>query len=375
MAWTERYVRDDAAGGGDGTTNTNSGANGAWTLAEAIASYASGQRLNVRAGTYSNTTTSRTFGTAGTTTAPIWWRGFNTTIGDIDTDNTLTKPAITFSTGRFIVSAAHQIFSNLDISGAQTTNGQVVTTAANVRFDRCRFECTAANANGRALYITGNDNIVTRCWIKATSSAPSGEVATTTLRTVLDHCSIVGGSHGWVVAVANTTILLFNSFNDPGGDPIRVTAAAAIIAVGNTLYSASSDGIEITSATAFGYLAHNLIANSSAWGINQSSGGNTNTIQRLGNAFYDNSSGTETGFGDSPTFQDVTESGSPFTNAGSGDLSLVSGASSKGVGAPGAHENQSGYTTYLDVGAVQRQEAGGSGGVRFDSGMVGGMRG
>lgn len=39
MDWTERYVRDDATGGGDGTTNASSGINGAWTLTEAIARF------------------------------------------------------------------------------------------------------------------------------------------------------------------------------------------------------------------------------------------------------------------------------------------------------------------------------------------------
>src|SRR3954447_7437305 len=103
MAWTERYVRSDAAGGGDGTTNTNSGANGAWTLAEAVANEAAGMRINVRAGTYASTTTSRTFAAAGTTTAPIWWRGFNSTPGDIDSDPTLTKPSLTFTTGQLSI--------------------------------------------------------------------------------------------------------------------------------------------------------------------------------------------------------------------------------------------------------------------------------
>src|SRR3954469_22755033 len=100
MAWTERYVRSDAAGSGDGTTNTNSGGTGAFTLAEAIthSTTNTGIRYNVKAGTFANTTTSRTFSGAGTTTAPNWWRGFNATIGDIDTDNTLTKPAWTFTT-------------------------------------------------------------------------------------------------------------------------------------------------------------------------------------------------------------------------------------------------------------------------------------
>src|SRR5512138_3864162 len=88
MAWTERYVRSDAAGGGDGTTDAASGANGSWTLAEAITNEAAGMRINIKAGTYTNTTTDRTFAAVGTTTAPIWLRGYKATAGDMDGEST-----------------------------------------------------------------------------------------------------------------------------------------------------------------------------------------------------------------------------------------------------------------------------------------------
>src|SRR3712207_3595128 len=128
MAFTERYVRADAPGGGDGTTDSNAGANAAWTLAEAITNVAAGHRVNVKAGTYATTTTARTMSTAGTTTAPIWWRGYKTTPGDMDgtvSHGTFASgaeiPVFTFTTAALTFSGAHQIVANIDVQGARTT--------------------------------------------------------------------------------------------------------------------------------------------------------------------------------------------------------------------------------------------------------------
>ena len=56
-------------------------------------------RINIKAGTYPNTTSTVVFNNVGGTGLPIWWRGYNTTPGDIDTNNSLTKPVFSFTTG------------------------------------------------------------------------------------------------------------------------------------------------------------------------------------------------------------------------------------------------------------------------------------
>ena len=385
MAWTERYVRDDAAGGGDGTTNTNSGGTGAWTLAEALAAYASGQRVNVRAGTYANTTTSRTFGTAGTTTAPVWWRGFNTTPGDIDTDNTLAKPSITFTTGVMIVSAAHQMFSALSISGAATSVGQVQITNATtvgVRFHRCRIECTGTNANSSAFGFNNSPNgglTFSNCWLKATSSANG----------------VLGGSNG---AGTNWSVILHSCVIEGGGDGVRMTGTTGtnqLVAVGCIFDSCGSDGVEIAgansgmhlidrctfyncggdgvrvSATITGLLAvtNSIFSQNGGYGINNSTGTNTNIIKRMRNLYYSNTSGTENGFGDNSSFSDQTDSASPFVGASSDNFSLVASSNGKANGAPGGFENFSSTTGYLDIGAAQRREH--SAAARFILGLGG----
>lgn len=359
MAWTERYVRSDAAGGGNGTTDTNSGGNGAWTLAEAITNVAAGHRVNIRAGTYSNTTTDRTFGTSGTTTAPIWWRGFNTTPGDIDTNNSLTKPAITFTTGRFIATGSFQIFSNLNISGAQTTNSQIrCGTGSKIWFDRCQIECTSANGNGRAFSVNGSAEVIlTRCWIKASNTATEVIECNGQGGTFVGNV-ILGGGHGIAISLGIVVCVAFNTF-DAGGDAVRVTnSSIRLWCIGNTIYSSGSDGFECTQNPTLAFIANNIITESGGYGINNSTGGNIASIFRLHNLYYSNTSGNENGLGDTPSVAEQTDTSSPVTS--SSDMTPATGSNGIGNGIPIGFENTS-YSSYLDIGAVQKQATGGGG--------------
>lgn len=369
MAWTERYVDAAAAGGGDGTTTATSGANGAWTLAEAIAAYAAGQRINVKAGTYANTTTSRTFGTSGTTTAPVWWRGYNTTAGDIDTNNSLTKPAITFTTGQMVLSGSYQLFSNLDISGAQTTNGQVrINTGTKIWVHRCRIACTSANANGRAISMASGDNAVTNCYLTATTTA-TNIVDNAQNGTTFIANTFAGGSVGVLVGGTPPQLYAFNVFRGQSSDAIRTSSTSRVWLIGNTVYGAGADGFNIQAAPTLIFAAGNILSNSTGYGIDQSSGTNSANVLRMNNLFYSNTSGKENGFGDWPSIAEQTGSSSPFTNAGASDLSLAatSNALNNGPPAPGTFENES-YTSYLDIGAVNRQSSGaGAGSVVWQS--------
>ncbi len=355
MAWTEKYVSVAGGGAHDGSSEAN-----AWTLAEAIAAYAAGQRINVIAGTYENTTTDRTFGTAGTTTAPIWWRGYNSTIGDLDADFTTAKPAITFTTGGFLVTAAHQYFSNLNISGARTAGAIIVATGGNLRFDRVRVENTGTNANSQAIRAaTNNDVAFTRGWLKATASAT--RVCALECRSILAGTVVQGGGRGAEALTSGTTYMILNNvFDNIGGDAIYLNISSGyFIVIGNSIYSPTGDGIEIVAASV-AVIANNIF-DSCTYGITNSSGGNINTVTRLHNAFYNSGTANENGFGDAPSFSEVAESASPFTNAAGADFSLLSTALSKAAGMPGLFENSS-YTSYLDIGAVQREEPGVGGG-------------
>jgi len=363
MAWTERYVSVAGGGAHDGTSEAN-----AWTLAEAIAApYAAGQRINVKAGTYANTTTTRTFGVAGTTTAPIWWRGYNATIGDLDSDFATAKPAITFTTGVFDCTGSFHLFSNLDISGAQTTAAQFRTrTGTNNYIDRCRIECTSASANGRALSLSSRSGI-TRSWLKCTSSANVIDAGAADL--YIAGNALINGASGVAISGAQRVTIAFNTFVDQGADGINCPSGAMLWILSNSFYSPASDGIDFNTAMAIaGVIANNIFSECGGYGINNSTAANTATILRLHNDFYNNTSGNENGFGDFPSLGEQTESSSPFLSAT--DLSLIAGRNAIANGFPGLFENQT-YTSYLDIGAVQKLGTGGGGTPRLiDKGLI-----
>jgi hypothetical protein len=152
-------------------------------------------------------------------------------------------------------------------------------------------------------------------------------------------------------------------FISPATYGIHLTSVVdeyALSVIGCTLYGAgaATDGIRIDLITG-AYpvlLANNVIANFTGYGINNSTGTYTTNFARLANDFYSCTSGNENGFGDHPAFAGVTESSSPFTNAGGGDFSLVTGASAIAGGSPGNIENTS-LVGYMDCGALQKQSS------------------
>ncbi len=78
MAFVEKYVTVTGGGLHDGSSEAN-----AWTLDEAWSNYSAGDRLNIKAGTYTLTQIMNIW-TSGTVTAPVSLRGYKTTIGDLD---------------------------------------------------------------------------------------------------------------------------------------------------------------------------------------------------------------------------------------------------------------------------------------------------
>lgn len=224
MAWTEKYVRDDAAGGGDGSTNTNSGGTGAFTWAEMLAdttANTSAVRYNVRSGTYTRSTTAETFTTSGQATFPRAVRGFNVTPGDLEANGrtpggllvTTNFPVITYTTGR-LSSPAFCIVEFLSITSAAAA--ATFSAAASCTVRRCSLannhvnssgavalsvggtghtddcDCTCASSNAASGAISGgvNGHLISRCYCKAVSGQGIGigAGAPIILQCVFDSC-------------------------------------------------------------------------------------------------------------------------------------------------------------------------------------------
>jgi hypothetical protein len=354
-AWTEKYVSVAGAGAHDGTSEAN-----AWTLTEAVAvAHADGTRINIKAGTYANTTTTQTFAEAGTTTGAIWWRGYNTTIGDIDADNSLAKPEITFTTGQFAVSGAFQWFHNLNISGACTTaGGQVNCTGADCRFRRCRFTNTAANAASSAFATsTGSRSKVFACWATCTTSANVYSI--TTAGTTLIGCHAEGGSLGFFTS--SDTSFMFCVADGQASHGMQLQSTAGSNVINCSIYNSGGNGIFVNSAANSCLIANCVIDTTGNDAIEAVSSSSNVTISncairgwtgaRLSNIF------------ESTEFDATTESAIPFVNAPLDDFRLKAAATSRETGFPGSFENESATTGFVDRGAVQAEDEAGGGSV------------
>lgn len=368
MAWNERYVRADAAGGGNGTTDVNSGANGAFTLVEAIthSTTNTGVRYNVRAGTYAQAATARNFSGIGTTTAPNWWRGFSVTPGDLDNDPVSAKPSITFTSASLAIGGAHQKLTNLSILGTANSAALVNVTGAHVEIDRCRIDNQSANGTARAASL-GAQCRVTRSLLKATTTAD--QCVGTGGELHLQGNAIIGGQVGFNLA-QQAVCAIFNIFRGQTSHGINLSSGTSRPAyiLSNTFRGQGGDGIRFSALPSVGVINNNLFAGIVGTAINNASGANTNVISRLGNAFW-NCGAIEAGFGDTPSLMQIIESADP--NISATDLALILTALSVNGGQPGLFEGE-GYTSYLDIGAVQRIASAG-GGLLMQRGFTGGI--
>lgn len=334
MAWTERYVSVAGGGAHDGTSEAN-----AWTLAEAIAAYAAGQRVNVKAGTYANTTTDRAFATNGTTTAPVWWRGYNVAIGDLDdVANSANRPEITFTSGRFAAQGEYHIYSNLNIR-SQTTNTSTVRvfTGVQMSFDRCVIENTNADVNSVAFNCSTDEIRLHRCHIKATTTASQAAMNSGT-RWVVHDCVIEGGVVGLQFDGGYCSIIRDIFRGQGSSDCIRMSGAVFFVIDSCTCHDAGSDGIEVPVVPTFGDINNCIFSECGGYGIRQSSGTNTARIWRSHNLFHSNTSGTETGFGDMPSPSEQTDASSPFEDAANGDYTPDAASNAIAGGPPGDFE-------------------------------------
>lgn len=137
----------------------------------------------------------------------------------------------------------------------------------------------------------------------------------------------------------------------------------------NSVYGNTADGIEVNNVNlpVQVNIEYNILDSNGGYGLNLSNGtqaANDRKIRTLArkNFFYGNTSGLRNGI--SAGSGDVTLTGSPFTDAAGGDFSLNNttgaGAACRAV-CDGAYPGGVG-TSYLDAGAIQHQDSGGSGG-------------
>jgi len=289
--------------------------------------------------------------------------GYTTSRGDRSTKPVIrATAAITlFTLGQF---GCYLI--NLDLDGDSTgTNGVTATSAYNgivectVRdflnygiaigsciADRCEISGCGGASDGCALLMNLSSSVVTNCYVHDNTTtgikinqAQEGGVV---IGCVIESNS--GGSSDGIFGTYRNTIYGCVLYGN-GRDGMRFPNNFAAIQQGvrNNIFDSNAGyGINFTSAFVNGPYALPVINY---------------------NAFRNNTSGARNNV--SAGTGDVTLSADPFTNAASGDFSLNTtaggGAACRAAGFPGVFPG--GLTTgYLDIGAAQHQDSGGSGG-------------
>jgi hypothetical protein len=373
LSWTERYCSPTGAGAHDGTSEAN-----AWTLAEAITNVNAGHRVNVKAGTYANTTTNRTFGTgagAATTAAPKWWRGYKTAIGDQDARPTAARtagtdfPLLTFTTGVPRVTDPHNWFSNIEFRGTAPGTHLFGITGSKCKFVRCRFDCQEAAATSYTVRFgsgSGDGQNFSECWFKGTTSVNNVVIAEE--RALFDGCSFHGGGNGAMadLSAGGPVCFLDCIFDDNGDDSVEIVGHASHLCILDSclFYSPGGHGINVTSTAPMLLLVRNClfhtITTASKYGINLPAG---SAIPLVQNAAWYNVTTKFNNLTEDAEWNAVAESNDPLVDGANDDFDLdTADAASDNAGAPGLFENLDSTRSYADVGPVRHVDPAGGGG-------------
>lgn len=322
MALTKRYVRADAAGGGDGTTDANSGANGAFTFDEMITDIDTphpGYKYLLKSGTYSRSASDTPTGD-GTTSSPIIIEGFNTTEGDLlsngrdangDLDTT-NFPLITYSSPYRLAmnGSLNSVLRCLHVTGGASTNTVVIGAGSTI--SQCRVENTGTG-------VAIDSSVATSAVIKNCDAIANTASATAAIQcqgatsiVIGNKCKCASGSG---IVTRNTVTLAQNTIYESAiGIQIDATNAQCNI-INNTIANCTGDGIQFTTGTTTAVtIIGNHITGSGGYGINYQT--STCVKQLGGNRFRDNTSGPINGGGD-------WEEGTSINNVTSDDTDAI----------------------------------------------------
>lgn len=358
--WT--LDRNCTTGAGSAMTGSMGGALQSLTRADLVA--VAGNEIHVKAGTYGETLTLTVSGGNGT---QRHWIGYNATRNDAPTgaNRPLIDGASTRANCIVIGATFGNLFENLRFTGA--TAAGVTLSTGGAAFRNCRsytqgthgwagtgnsglsyllIDCEADDNAGSGLSLTGTNAVVRTHGCYFHDNAASGIAA--------------GSSNNTLQVIANC---IFDT-NASSGAVLFTHSVVNCTAYGNT--GASSDGFSWGGNIQHQAFCYNCISASNGRdGFRRASAAAINVIFDYND--YDANSGADL---TNITAGAHDSSADPqFTSAAAGDFSI--GTNLKALGWPGAFPGGL-STSYLDMGAVQRQEAGAGGGMLRNPGTEGG---
>ena len=166
-------------------------------------------------------------------------------------------------------------------------------------------------------------------------------------------------------------------YSSSNATSLSIVGSPAIIQ--NTFYANTGDAIQLVQARSWNsaQIANNIFKDNTGYGINPSSTYNTdaelqaNLTRIYNNCFHNNTSGPYPGTITTLVSENEITTDPTFTDAPNRDFTV--GANMKALGAPTDNVGLSSNRSYVDIGAVSRQEpagGGGGGGALIDGGLV-----
>jgi len=251
---------------------------------------------------------------------------------------------------------------NTNGTKASTFGAYINTTACTIR--RCKI-AHATDYFRLPIYSAAGSCVIESNEVSSTASGASGiSCVNTSFTRILGNHVYTCGSHGIDIGSSSSHAQVSgNLVRGCSGDGMNLLPAF-LICVANTVYGNTGDGIEFNAVrSGMLVLLNNNVTNNGGYGLNLHASETALTYFALptthaGNNWWTNTSGQCDVSGIIPSSDQNLDP--QYTNAGSLDFTI--GTNLKALGFPSTNLPGLSVRSYTDIGALQRQEAGGSGG-------------
>lgn len=360
MAWTERYVDASASGSGGGASPADP-----WTLSQAAANNVSGMRVNVKAGTYS-LTAQLTNSASGTASAPIWWRGYKTSAGDLDLKSigTLTDgtdiPRIVNNNYNILFdgnlcNVSSIVFDNVSGNRPTVYHRGALNWWKNVKVKQA--------ANHVVFNCNGKDNkTYIGCNFVTTGNRTNGFFNETGMNNItfsdciFQHEGTV--SNSWVAVRLGSGIQFTNCIikNVPNG--IRVDSGTGFHVNSCTFVDITDDAIRTGTQNNSSSIANSYFSNVGGYAVGATSATKQGMVCIYNNV-YQNCGGELESIYEDLQFDSANDTSDSFVDSASGNYALQSSSQgySKGRTASTGGYWGIGSTDHSDIGAIQHADA------------------
>ena len=347
---------NNIGGTGDGVTvvcRVGGALTGAYGLANA--GLFTSMRVNIKSGTYSALGALTQY--TGTAVAPVVYRGYTTTPGDLDirsraADGTLVTTGMPYFSGCAIwTPGAFTIYQNLNIEGALSTALISSTSVDNFSLVNCKILNTQNNAAARCLVGDNSVNCI-NCDFECSGAAHDDVVVVGTAVNFLS-CRFKGVAAVWLAQIdyGNFIDCVFHGNSTINGIQfLVVTTTTWVSVVKNCTFYNLVDCWEIANAASVNFLiaVDNHISGCTKWLDNPYSATSDAGFIEMNNR-YRNVTTPRTGIRQLVNAGEITTAGSDamdYRSVAGGDFTLI----------PGAPGRNTAMMQYTDIGAYQHNE-------------------